>query len=174
LTSDFDHVLSTLPSELLRRAGILSDPSWIDCSDHTPIWAGYRLPRRHPPIRPIWEQTERRLRVVIKKTESPQAMVQAFLYQATPTAVPQEFVEAIAQAFQQSPAARALKADLTISLETLFSYALSFGGSSAPGKSGVSYRLFKVAPLSVQEEIFEHLQELWLHPLLLTSGSGSC
>jgi hypothetical protein len=49
-------------------------------------------------------------------------MVQAFLHPpangATPTAVPQEFVEAIAQAaFQKYPAARALEADLTISLE---------------------------------------------------------
>jgi hypothetical protein len=96
-------------------------------------------------------------------------MVQAFFHPAngaTPTAVPQEFVEAIAQAFQQSPVARALEADLTISLETPFSfteflYALSFGGSSAPGKSGVSYRL-QVAPLLAQEKIFEHLQEFWL------------
>jgi hypothetical protein len=41
-------------------------------------------------------------------------------------------------------------------------YALSFCGFSAPGESGVSYRLLQVAPLSVQEEIFEHLQEFWL------------
>jgi hypothetical protein len=90
-------------------------------------------------------------------------MVQAFLHPAngaTPT------VEAIARAFQQSPAARALEADLFASLEMLFSfkeflYALSCGSSSAPGESGVSYCLLQVAPLSVQEEIFVHLQDLW-------------
>jgi hypothetical protein len=54
-----------------------------------------------------------------------QAMVQVFFYPAnktTPTKVPQEFVEAIAQAFQQFPAARTLEADLTTSLDTLFSF----------------------------------------------------
>jgi hypothetical protein len=97
-------------------------------------------------------------------------MVQACLYpanRATPTAVPQEFVKAIAQAFQQSPAAKTLEADLTTFLETPFLfveflYVLSFGVSSAPVESGVSYRLLQVAPLLVQEEIFEHLQEFWL------------
>jgi hypothetical protein len=87
----------------------------------------------------------------------PQTKVQAFLYpanRATPTAVPQEFIKAIALAFQQSPAARALKADLTTFLETLFSfveflYALSFGGFSAPGEFGVSYCLLPAAPFSV-------------------------
>jgi hypothetical protein len=83
-------------------------------------------------------------------------------YKAAPTAVPQEFVEAIAQAFQQSPAARALEADLTTSFKTEFLYALSFGSSSAPGESGVSYRLLQVAPLLVQEKIFESIQEFWL------------
>jgi hypothetical protein len=77
-----------------------------------------------------------------------QAMVQAFHHPAngaTPTAVLQEFVEAIAQAFQQTQAARALEADLTISLKTPFSFAefLYARGvsvcSSAPGESGVSY-----------------------------------
>jgi hypothetical protein len=88
---------------------------------------------------------------------NPQALVQAFLYPAnktTPTKVPQEFVEAIVQAFQQSPADRAVEADLIISLDTPFSfeeflYALLFGGSSSPGESGVSYHLFQVAPLLV-------------------------
>jgi hypothetical protein len=76
----------------------------------------------------------------------PNAMVQAFLHPANgaaPTAVPREFVEAIARAFQQSPAARALEADFSASLETPFSfekflYALFCGSSSAPGKSTVS------------------------------------
>jgi hypothetical protein len=96
-------------------------------------------------------------------------MVLAFFHPANgtaPTAVPREFVEAIARAFQQSPAARALKANLSASLETPFLfeeflYALSCGSSSAPGESGVSYSLLQVAPLSVQEEIFVHLQEFW-------------
>jgi hypothetical protein len=99
----------------------------------------------------------------------PDAMVQAFFHPANgdaPTAVPREFVEAIARAFQQSPAARALEADLSASLETPFLfeeflYALSCGRSAALGESGVSYRLLQVTTLSVQEEIFIHLQEFW-------------
>jgi hypothetical protein len=93
----------------------------------------------------------------------PDVMVQAFLYPANgaaPTAVPRDFVEAIARAFQQSPAARALQADLSASLETpflfeKFLYALSCGNPLAPGESGVSYRLLQVTPLSV------YLQEFW-------------
>jgi hypothetical protein len=96
-------------------------------------------------------------------------MAQRSLYPAngaTHTAVPREFVEAIVRAFQQTPAARALEADLTTSSETPFLleeflYALSFGGSSTPNESGRSYRLLQFAPLSAQEEIFEHLQEFW-------------
>jgi hypothetical protein len=83
-----------------------------------------------------------------------------------PTAVPAEYVHAVARAFQRTQAAIDMKAELSATLETPFSFveflhALMGGGNSAPGESGTTYRLLQVAPLVIQEEIFEHLAMFW-------------
>jgi hypothetical protein len=39
-------------------------------SDHAPIWAGYQIPHRDPPIRPAWERVDRRLNVHVRKNQS--------------------------------------------------------------------------------------------------------
>jgi hypothetical protein len=65
-----DHVLGTLPPDALRAAGILVDPIWVAGSDHAPIWAGYQIPSRVPPIRPAWERVDRRLNVHVRKNQS--------------------------------------------------------------------------------------------------------
>jgi hypothetical protein len=59
-----------------------------------------------------------------------------------------------------------MEAELSASLETPFLFveflhALMGGGNSAPGESGTTYHLLQVAPLMIQEEIFEHLAMFW-------------
>jgi hypothetical protein len=83
-----------------------------------------------------------------------------------PTNIPRQYVEAIARAFQQSAAAKAIKQELSELMQTPFSFeeflkALSHGGNLSPGESGVSYRLLQVAPEVVQRKIFALLQNFW-------------
>jgi hypothetical protein len=70
MVTDRDHILSTLPPGSLRAAAILSDPVWIAGRNHAPIWADYRIPVTKAPSKPIWEQTDRRIQMEIKKTDS--------------------------------------------------------------------------------------------------------
>jgi hypothetical protein len=70
MVADRDHILSTLPPGSLRAAAILCDPVWIAGRNHAPIWAGYRIPVTKAPSKPIWEQTDRRIQMEIKKTDS--------------------------------------------------------------------------------------------------------
>jgi hypothetical protein len=69
MVTDRGHILSTLPPGSLRAAAILSDPVWIAGRNHAPIWAGYRIPVTKAPSKPIWEQTDRRIQMEIKKTD---------------------------------------------------------------------------------------------------------
>jgi hypothetical protein len=64
-----DHVLGTLPPDVLRAVGVLVDPVWVAGSDHAPIWAGYKIPRRDPPIKPEWKRVDRRLNVHVRKNK---------------------------------------------------------------------------------------------------------
>jgi hypothetical protein len=110
--------------------------------------------------------------------DDPEAMAEAFLNppdDLCPTAVPAEFVRAIARAFQRTPAAVALEAALTLSLASPLSfkefiYSLNGGGSSAPGESGTTYRLLQIAPEAIQREIFAHLQEFWTAATILQTS----
>jgi hypothetical protein len=83
-----------------------------------------------------------------------------------PVEIPEEFVRAVAKAFQRSLAAISLKVDLTASFENPFTFdeflfAVNNGRNSAPGESGMTYRLLQVTPEEIDREIFEHLQEFW-------------
>jgi hypothetical protein len=108
---------------------------------------------------PVWETF----------MDHPTVMADAFLNPSgrqAPTAVPAEYVYAVARAFQRTQAAIDMEAELLASLETPFLFvkflhALMGGGNSAPGESGTTYRLLQVAPLVIQEEIFEHLAMFW-------------
>jgi hypothetical protein len=101
--------------------------------------------------------------------DDPEAMAEAFLNppdDLRPTAVPAEFVRVIARAFQSNSSAVALEATLTLSFASPlcfedFIYSLNGGGSSAPAKSGTTYRFLQIAPEAIQREIFAHLQEFW-------------
>jgi hypothetical protein len=76
-------------------------------------------------------------------------MAKAFLKPSggqAPTAVPAEYVHAVARVFQRTQAAIDMKAELSAYLETPFSFveflhALMGGGNSAPGESGTIYHL---------------------------------
>jgi hypothetical protein len=70
MVADRDHILSTLTPGSLRAVAILCDPVWIAGRNHAPIWAGYRIPVTNAPSKPIWEQTDRRIQMEIKKTDS--------------------------------------------------------------------------------------------------------
>jgi hypothetical protein len=108
---------------------------------------------------PVWETF----------LDHPTVMADAFLNSSggqASTAVLAEYIHAVARAFQRTQAAIDMEAELSVSLETPFSFveflhALMGGGNSAPGESGTTYRLLQVLPLVIQEEIFEHLAMFW-------------
>ena len=101
--------------------------------------------------------------------DHPDEMAEAFLHPpegVRPTAVPAEYVHAICKAFQRSPSAISLEADLTTAMAAPFTFkefqdTINSGGKSSPGESGTTYRLLQVAPTLILEEIFDILDDFF-------------